>query len=144
MDKTNKKKRKQVATNVTNVDNVDNNLRADDASDAKDTSITSEEEEAGTQGKTTLSGAKEPGMTTEGDGAGRVAQFGNLSELDSEERDENKNTGDTSNDAKDADVTNKPEDGRGSANDSTQDKKRVSKPGNSTKFEQFPRLTLTY
>jgi hypothetical protein len=132
----------------------------DKTSDAKDTSITSEEEEAGTQGKTTVSGAKEPGMTTEGDGAGRVAQFGNLSELDkfprsgtnmddtnngsSEERDENKNTGDTSNDAKDADVTNKPEDGRGSANDSTQDKKRVSKPGNSTKFEQFPRLTLTY
>ena len=55
MDKSNKNKRKQVALNVTNMDNVDNNLRADDASDAKDTSITSEEEEAGTQGKTTVS-----------------------------------------------------------------------------------------
>jgi hypothetical protein len=55
VDKSNKNKRKQVALNVTNMDNVDNNLRADDASDVKDTSITSEEEEAGTQGKTTVS-----------------------------------------------------------------------------------------
>jgi len=55
VDKTNKKKRKQVATNVTNVDNVDNNPRADDASDAKDAGITTEEENAGRQGKTTVS-----------------------------------------------------------------------------------------
>ena len=104
--------------------------------------------------------AKDVGITTVGDDAGGVSQFGNFSELEkfprnaanmdktddggSKERNDNLEPNDTSNDAKDADVTTKADDRSGSANDSTQVKKKVSQSGNFSKLEKFPRLTLTY
>ena len=167
MDDADKKKHAQVVKNAANMDDADDGINMTNVSRVGDPSNVKDDD----QGPGDESDVKDAGITTEGEDAGRsaneqtqdktmVSQFGNLSELEkfprnaanmdktddggSKERNDNLEPNDTSNDAKDADVTTKADDRSGSANDSTQVKKKVSQSGNFSKLEKFPRLTLTY
>ena len=130
--------RKKDATSATDMVDADksinertNVLRVSEPSDGKDN-----DQEPGDAGD-----GKDAGVTTVGDDAGGISQFGNFSDLDKFPRNV---ANETSNDAKDADVTTKADDGGGSGNDSTQEKKKVSQSGNFSKQEQFPRRTVTH